>query len=346
MKLYIEHFTTLLLITFILLAGCSGCAQKTTPEPKSPVEATQDIENRTTTTHKTSGALPTEFYPPENPYQDITINGEAPPFDFYNNPVYWIPDLEYRTVAKGTGHRTYPIIPDYDVNAFNTKIEALEKERGEVISREEQHYIRSKMRYGHLTPLNAAKAMLSRMSGPKHRYLLEVAQQALDANPNDFHTLLIWTEAQPYQSESSEKGYRQLLEIRPNNPYVLLKLGLTIKFESPQESIQLFKKAVQYAPAIEYGMNRSPDILYNTESPPSSPSVHVRDWALQELAIAYFLEGEKQKSTETFQYLQQITESKSTRKRATDYLTDLKEGYKFGHILLRPTTDEGNTTHE
>ena len=93
---------------------------------------------------------------------------------------------------------------------------------------------------------------------------------------------------------------------------------------------------MQYAPNIEYG----------TDSP-SSPSVHVRDWALQELAEAYFWEGEKQKSTETFQYLQQITENKRTRKRATEYLKDIKEGYKFGIIGLPPqTTDEGNTPDE
>ena len=317
----------------ILLAGCSGCGKTITPEFKPPVETPQEGENPTTTTHQSSGALPTEFYPPENPYQDITINGEAPPFNFYNNPVYWIPHLEYMTAPHGIGYKSSPIIPDYDVNVFNKKIEELEKERGAPVSRDEQSYIMHKMRFGNLRPLNAAKVMKSRGIGSHNRYLLEVAQQALDANPNDFHTLLIWSEMQPYQSKSSERGYRQLLEMRPNSAYVLLRLGLTIRFENRQESIQLFKKAVQYAPNIEYGKGER--------------SVHVRDWALQELAEAYFWEGEKQKSTETFQYLQQITENKRTRKRATEYLKDIKEGYKFGMIGLTPqTTDEGNTPDE
>ena len=58
-------------------------------------------------------------------------------------------------------------------------------------------------------------------------------------------------------------------------------------------------------------------------------------------------EGEKQKSTETFQYLRQITENKRTRKRATEYLKGIKEGYKFGIFGLTPqTTGEGNTPDE
>ena len=86
MKLQIELFTYLLTLIVILLAGCSGCGKTTTPEFKPPVETTQEGENPTTTTHQSSGTLPTEFFPPENPYQDITINGEAPPFDFLQQP--------------------------------------------------------------------------------------------------------------------------------------------------------------------------------------------------------------------------------------------------------------------
>lgn len=334
MKLRMRYFTTSLTFFVILLVGCSGCAQKTMQETELTEQTTS--QPKTIIEYQIAAGLPAELTPRENPYQGITINNEAPSFTIYNNPVYWIPELEYKTVWSGIyNHRdnyySSPDIPDYDVNVFNTRIAELEKERGEPVPEKERMYIGAKMKYGHLTPLNAAKAMLP---GSIHtnQYLSDVVQQALDANPNDFHTLLIWTEAQPYQSETQKEGYRRLHQMRPNNPYVSLRYGLTIRYDNRQKSIELFKKAVQYAPAERYGSGRS--------------GIHVRDWALQALAKAYFAEGEKQKSKATFQYLQQITTADNTRERATEYIKDIEEGYKFGYILLHPTENKGETTNE
>ncbi|MCG9129848.1 hypothetical protein JT359_19835 [Candidatus Poribacteria bacterium] len=334
MKCFIRQVTLLFVLVSILLVGSSGCAQKTelakkaTPEPNTIME------------YQIAAGLPAELTPTENPYQDITITNEAPPFVFYNNPVYWVPELNYTKEWDGINHgpidnyRSFPDIPALDVKVFNTKIEQLRKERGGHLSRVERGYIYRKMGYSHLTPLNAAKAMLSvgTNSPNNNPYLLEVAQHALDANPDDFHTLLIWTEAQPYKSENIERGYRQLLQKRPNNAYVLLRLGLTLRFKNRQESIELFKKAVQYAPPEKYGSG--------------DKGIHVRDWALQELAKIYFWEGEKQKSRATFQYLQQITTDDATRKRATEYLVDIEEGYKFGRIGLSTDNNKGKITNE
>ncbi len=333
MKRQIQTMTIFYSLAVILLAGCSGCGQTTTPDFKPPIATIPDGENRTATKNGTSDALPTEFSPPENPYQDITITGEAPPFDYYGDPVFWVPDLEYKIVGFQGQETSYPIIPDKDVDVYNARIKALEEERGEPLSRDEKNYISYEMRYGHLSPLDAVKAMYTVGIGSGSQYLLEVAQQALDANPNDFHTLLIWTNIQPYLSDSAETGYRQLLQMRPTHAYVLFWLGKTVRYKNREESIQLFKKAVQYAPSIGYGMASA------------KLSVHVRDWALQELAKAYFWEGEKQKSMATFSYLQQITKDDDTRERATKYIRQIKGGKRFGHVAFE-NEKEGGTANE
>ncbi len=161
--------------------------------------------------------------------------------------------MEYKTVGTPGQEHTLPILPNQSPSSrYRKLIRELTEERGEELSAKEQEYIANKIAFGDLPPLDAAKCMLANAGGGD-LYLQEVAQQALDENPNDFHTLLIWTDAQPYDSENREKGYRQLLQMRPNAAYVLLMLGECMKFKNRQESIELYKKAAQYAPNTRLG---------------------------------------------------------------------------------------------
>ena len=327
MKLRIQTFTSLLTLIVILLAGCSGCAQKKiTRETEIQAKKPVGLTSKQGVGPQRSDALPTKFYPPENPYEDITINGQAPPFEYYGNLVYWVPHMEYHNPLASD--HTLPIIQDkYPTSYYRQVKRELAEKRGEALSAEEEGYIADKLYFGHLPPLDAAKCMLAN-GGSGSPYLLEIVQQALDENPNDFHTLLIWTEAQLQKSENREKGYRRLLQMRPNSAYVLFQLGRCIWFKNSPESIQLFKKAVQFAPNIRLGARAR--AKYGGER----SGIHIRDWALQELAGAYFWEDEKQKAIETFNYLQQITTDEKTRERAQERIAEIKEGKRFGRITF------------
>ena len=62
-------FTTLLIIVVILLTGCNGDQQK----PPEQVEPQADTQKDVTTFPEADAdtTLPTTFYPPENPYEDL-----------------------------------------------------------------------------------------------------------------------------------------------------------------------------------------------------------------------------------------------------------------------------------
>ena len=64
-----QTFTTLLIIVVILLTGCNGDQQK----PSEQVEPQADTQKDVTTFPEADAdtTLPTTFYPPENPYEDL-----------------------------------------------------------------------------------------------------------------------------------------------------------------------------------------------------------------------------------------------------------------------------------
>ncbi len=318
---------TLLILTIILLAGCSGCAQKKiTRETEIQAKKPVGLTSKQGVGPQRSDALPTTFYPPENPYEDITINGEAPPFAYYGNPIYWIPSLQYETKGPPGGEETYPTLPNKMDELYIQEYRKLSKESGESLTLE-QLYTIQKMKTKDLSLTEAAMYWIHSSTAKR------LAQDALDENPNDYHTLLIWSEAQGIDHQNKEKGYRQLLQMRPNAAYVLYRLGQILKFKNKKESIQLLKKAVQYAPNTRLGARAEHG---------GHSDIHIRDSALNELAHAYFLDKEKQKAVETLNYLQQITTNEKTRQLTQERIGNIQRENYFSRKFYNVERDTDN----
>lgn len=324
MRNRIEMLTTILMITVILLAGCNGDKQK---QPEQ-IEVPTDTQIEITLSEKAQAeTVPTTLYPPENPYADLTVTGTAPTSNFLGGirqpDFLWIPEFEYGWEEEDTSaefNNRVPIAPDHAEKwtRYEKRQKELWYELGveveDVKSQElvddmlretefESVNIRAEIMTEGMTPLNAAKYLMAHNIRTEH--LMAYAQQAVDENPDDFHTQLIWTRAQSYGSYGSystedyvdaiykkkkkmKEGYRRLLEIRPNSAYALYNLG---RLTHSADAIPLLKKAYQYAPDVPVDHHR-----------------HLRKYILTELARRYYkwetddAEAEK-KTVETLKHL-------------------------------------------
>ena len=230
-------FSTLMLL-LLGLAICTGCGQKTAQQ--RPAQATPTTET------------------PPAPYAGITETGESPPDDYYGDPLYWIPGMAYETFHNPPyGSSSDPVWPPSE--EIGRRIAAREEELFKAYDEEiENSHVRSRVfRRAKLevisesmSPLHAAK-YLDALSGSYRDKARELAQAALDANPDDFHTLLLWTTLQ-YEpdDEASRKhavaGYRRLLEMNPNSARVRYDLGnLLSDYQEFEESIRLLETSAQ-----------------------------------------------------------------------------------------------------
>ena len=114
MKLCIQTFTTLLIIVVILLTGCNGDQQK----PPEQVEPQADTQKDVTTFPEADAdtTLPTTFYPPENPYEYLTVTGTAPTSDYIYKTgaeYLWIPEFDYEWEIGEIPQVTLPVAPNH-----------------------------------------------------------------------------------------------------------------------------------------------------------------------------------------------------------------------------------------
>ena len=268
MKLRVQTLTVLLMIAVILLAGCNGDKQK----PPEQVEAPPETPIVTLSEKARLETVPSTLYPAENPYQDLTVTGTAPTSDYVggiNGDFLWIPEFEYEWEIEEMPQKTLPVTPNHAEkfaryekrekemwDKFEKSMEGVTSEKV-IDDRYREHQIELKnlkaeiMTEG-IAPLNAAKYLKAHNIRTEH--IVAYAQQAVDDNPDDFHTQLIWTKAQYSGSmgavdtiDKVKAGYRRLLEIRPNSAYALYNLG---RLTHSAAAIPLLKKAYQYAPDV------------------------------------------------------------------------------------------------
>ena len=261
-KLCIQTFTTLLIIVVILLTGCNGDQQK----PPEQVEPQADTQKDVTTFPEADAdtTLPTTFYPPKNPYEYLTVTGTAPTSDYIYKTgaeYLWIPEFDYEWEIGEIPQVTLPVAPNHAWkwaryeqrekeiwDKFKKRMEGVTSEK--VINdmyREHQAQledIKAEIMTEGMTPLNAAKYLMAHNIYTD--YKMQYAQQAVDDNPNDFHTQLVWTWTQN-EFDKMKEGYRRLVEIRPNSAYAFYWLG---RYTHSADAIPILKKAYQYAPDV------------------------------------------------------------------------------------------------
>lgn len=320
MKLRIQNLITLLMITFILLTGCDRKQQA--PEQ---VEVPADSQIEITLSEKTqSETVPTTLYPPENPHEDLTVTGTAPPSDYQGNPILWIPEFEYELESNIAEKYavSLPIAPKHAEKwaRYEQRVREdfykLKKRREGVTSVKRKYDMnreveaelknqRAEIMTQGMTPLNAAKYLVAHNINTDHNK--QYAQQALDDNPNDYHTLLVWTHVQE-DFEKQRGGYRRLIRMRPNSAYALYRLG-DITFTP--EAIPILKKAYQYAPDV-----------------PADHPTFLKTGILYELAKAYFNRTrDDAKALETLQCL-----SKYDSELSEVYIQDMQRNNRIGMV--------------
>ena len=93
-----------------------------------------------------------------------------------------------------------------------------------------------------LDALSAAKFL--KALGGYAAYAREYADKALAENPDDFETLLFWTQFRNSDEQTEEiAGYRRLLEMNPNSIPALVGLGTRLARNAPEEAIEVLEKA-------------------------------------------------------------------------------------------------------
>ena len=93
-----------------------------------------------------------------------------------------------------------------------------------------------------LDALSAAKFL--KALGGYAAYAREYADKALAENPDDFETLLVWTQFRNSDEQTEEiAGYRRLLEMNPNSIPALVGLGRRLARSAPEEAIEVLERA-------------------------------------------------------------------------------------------------------
>ena len=296
----------LVLVSLWLCAGCQPTAQRTPPTP--PAIETPEPEPDSPPAEKqlpapTPTALPeTELPAATSPYTGITETGEPPSDKYYGDPLFWIPGMAYETFYSA------PDEPYSKPILFTTaeRTRRIDARYGELLSVQSEkltpvedatlyHQATVDILTEGMSALDAAKVLAMKLGYNEAR---PFAQVALDTNPDDFHTLLLWTTLQfdpvpeSYLEEKAWReravaGYRRLLEMNPNSARVTHDLGRILsRADEFEESVHLLKKAAQL------------DTRY-------------QESAFLRIAMSYYGVGDKKQA---LAYLKRLAEVASTRR--------------------------------
>ncbi len=244
MKLRIENFTFLLTFVVILLAGCSGGGQKTSPKipivspnqltpdgTSTPAGVKQNNETKTKPLGKTATLSAKQFSDleylatlKEIEYIEISRENAAGiplPWDPIVVPIEWWK----RRVEKG--------------------IELLIARRQDTITAEEVDKIA--LQYHREYGLVASMQLNIELRGSIGYRVKNLVNLAYAENPDDFDTLLLWVLAGgnlvDLYGEKKTTATRRLFEMNPDHPWVLHKLAKCLLGHNPQEALGYAQKA-------------------------------------------------------------------------------------------------------
>ena len=237
MKLRIETLTTLLMLTIILLTGCSGCAQKS--KQQTPIDAAPEAFKKPANDDK-----PTQ--------QEVDVDTEQ---DL--QPAIQSPHI-YQQGGTLLFPFPRPIIPpevDKRANAEVKKRLAALKKTGDYSGVQYEAEIRKGQDIifeEAIGTLAYAQYLCYRQESRAYPF----AEKALAENPNDYETLLTWVYVYASRDPIQDRVFdfndperltalRRLYEMNPDHPYVLHELARIIYPQHPQEALGYAKKAQQ-----------------------------------------------------------------------------------------------------
>lgn len=212
----------LVLVSLWLAAGCQQQAQRTPTPPTAETPATAQLEN-------------------------------TPPDDYYGDPLYWIPGIDYETVGSTGGlPSSVPILP----LEKQRRLEALRGvywgPDGEPLTADQRARMELKVVAEGMAAVDVAKLIVEIGWWPnRYEYAREFLQQAIEEDLDNFEAHLLAVELHDGSLEEMEAEYRRLLEQRPNSLPVLVNLGAIVKDHA--EAIGYFEKAVQLSPTYLHG---------------------------------------------------------------------------------------------
>ena len=257
----------LILVSLWLSAGCEPTAPRT-PPPTPPALETPQPEPAAPPAEKQLPApaptalSETELPPPTSPYTGMTETGEPPPAEYHGDPLLWTPSLEY------TLHPTSPFLENFPWESSPVlpgetarRLEALRGvywgPDGKPLTADQRARMELAILAEDLPPLAVAKYIF--VTGYWDiTYAQEFAAQALEASPDDFNTLYLWTTLQPDETPEKIAGFRHLLEMQPNSARILRELGMNLigvgmSRTNIVEAIPYLKKSAQLDPHAKQG---------------------------------------------------------------------------------------------
>lgn len=170
-----------------------------------------------------------------------------PPDNYYGDPLYRIPGIAYETVYTSAGTRdSVPVLPPEKYDRLNEAFDTYQAKHGKSLSNAEAAEIEIDILTGDMSLLDAAKYIKVVRGEPYLKYAREFAECALSENPNDFKTLLVWTELQSTGTQKKVDGYYKLLETNPNSVRVLVGLATNLDETHRDEKIRLLEKAMEF----------------------------------------------------------------------------------------------------
>ena len=243
----------MVLVSLWLWAGCQPTTQRTPTPPTADTPATAQQEN----TPPAKPPVGEEHPGTEQPAATTATAGstetrEVPPDDYYGDPLYWIPGIDYETVGSTGGlPSSVPILP----LEKQRRLEALRGvywgPDGEPLTADQRARMEFKVVAEGMAAVDVAKLIVEIGWWPnRYEYAREFAQQVIEEDPGNFEAQLLLVRWQDSLVER-EAGYRRLLAWKPNSLPVLIGLGTLVKDHG--EAIDYLEKAVQLSPTYLNG---------------------------------------------------------------------------------------------
>ena len=244
----------LVLVSLWLAAGCAPTAQRTPTPSTAETPATAQQENTPPAKPPVGEERPgTEQPASTTPTAGSTETGEVPPDDYYGDPLYWIPGIDYETVGSTGGlPSSVPILPPEKQRRLEALRGVYWGPDGKPLTADQRARMELEVVAEGMAAVDVAKLIVEIGWWPnRYEYAREFLQQAIEEDLDNFEAHLLAVELHDGSLEEMEAEYRRLLEQRPNSLPVLVNLGAIVKDHA--EAIGYFEKAVQLSPTYLHG---------------------------------------------------------------------------------------------